>query len=79
MAARIKTTTSHLTCYSSNHYIQTNLCPYEICFLLVLYDFEMVVWDLKRIQMKMLSTTKSYNFSRCTTFVLVVSPAKDIL
>jgi hypothetical protein len=66
VAARIKITTSHLTCYSSDHSIQTNLCPYEICFLLVLYssDFEMVVWDLKRIQMKILSTTKFYNFDK---------------
>lgn len=34
----------------------------------------MSVWDFKRIQMKMSSTTKLYNFSKSTTSVLVIYP-----
>ena len=48
-------------------------CPNEIFVLAILCssDFEMSIWDPKRIQMKKLSTTKFYNFSRSTTFILV--------
>jgi hypothetical protein len=36
-------------------------------------------WDLKITQMKIVSTTKLYNFSRCTILVLIVSPSKVIV
>jgi hypothetical protein len=36
----------------------------------------MCIWDYKRIQIKRLSSTKFYNFSRFTTFVLVKSPSE---
>ena len=40
--------------------------------------FEISIWDPKRIQMKKLSTTKFYNFSRSTTFILIVSPSEVV-
>jgi hypothetical protein len=66
MATRIELTTSHFTGYSFNPpcTIHTNLCPYGIYFLLVLY---LSVLKCIRFgtfkQMKMLSTTKLYNFT----------------
>ena len=56
------------------------LCPNEIFVLSILYsfNFKMSIWDHKRIQIKKLSTTKLYNFSRSTTFIFVVSPSEII-
>jgi hypothetical protein len=52
----------------------------RILFLLILcsIEFKLIVWDLKWIQIKKLSTTKLHNFSRSTTFVLVISPSKVV-
>jgi len=80
MATGIKPATSHLACYSFNYSTPYSLCPYEIfSFLLYSFDFEMSVWDPKRFKMKMFSTTKLYNFSISTTFVLVVSQSEVVL
>ena len=38
-------------------------------------EHKLIVWGPKLIQIKKLSTTKFYNFSRSTTFILVVSPS----
>jgi hypothetical protein len=60
--------------------LASRLCLNEIFVLgiLCLFDFEMSIWDSKRIQMKNLSTTKFYNFSISTTFILVVSPSEVV-
>jgi len=56
------------------------LCPYEIFVLTILCssNFEISIWVPKRIQMKKLSTRNFYNFSRSTTFILVVSPSEVV-
>ena len=51
--------------------------PFEI-FVLCSSSVEISIWNSKRIQMKNLSTIQLYNFSRSTTFALVVSSSKIV-
>ena len=57
---------------------KTLLLEIFVLAILCLSNFEMSIWDPKRIQIKTLSTTKFYNFSRSTTLVLVVSPSEVV-
>ena len=41
-------------------------------------EHELIVWGLKRIQINKLSTIKFHNFSRSTTFILIVSPSEVV-
>jgi hypothetical protein len=56
------------------------LCLNELFVLAILCssNFEMSNWNPKRIQMKKLSTTKFYNFSRSTILGFVISPSEVI-
>ena len=58
----------------------THLFRYQIFFLLILCstEFKMSVWESKRFQMKMSSTTKLFNFLISITFVLAISPSETI-
>ena len=55
-----------------------HLCLHFILVPHILYKTEhkLIIWGPKLIQIKKLSTTKFYNFSRSTTFILVVSPSE---
>jgi len=45
-------------------------------FILYKTEHKLIIWGPKLIPMKKLSTTKFYNFSRSTTFILLVSPSE---
>jgi hypothetical protein len=82
----LEPTTSGFVHPSPNHSIHTHLCPFwytcpfwiYVLPILCLYGFEMSIWNPKHIQMKKLSTTKFYNFSRSTTLVLAISPSEVV-
>ena len=67
-------TNSSTTAPHDHSCLQSILVPH------ILYKIEhkLIVWGPKLIQMKKLSTIKFYNFSRSTTFILVVSPSEAI-
>ena len=72
------TSPSHVTFSTTARH--THFCLYSIFFPNILYwtESKLVVWGPKRMQIKKLSTIKFHNFSRSTTFILVVSPSKIV-
>jgi hypothetical protein len=80
-AARLRTHDLGLACFlllTTTPHI--HLRPYQIFLILILFsnEFKLIVRGPKWIQIKKLSTTKLYNSSRSTTFILVVSPSEAV-